>query len=226
MPRERRRGGRASPSACACRTCATDAPVNGGRPNSISYKTTPTAYTSARPSGACPPRQLGCDVVRGADDAGGAGRGLLRDPRDAEVDDLDVVCTAGVRHEDVLGLHVPVHDGLRVRDGQAVQHLRGDRDRPWRRDRALAPEQRPQVLAVDEVHHDREPVALHDEVADGDDVWRAERQQDRSLPEEPFHEVRVVRESARRTLIATCPLGPSASHTVPIAPRPMGVTSR
>ena len=62
------------------------------------------------------------------------------------------------------------------------------------REGAVLPQVAVQVGAVDEVHDQREQIALDDQVADADDVRVGQPQQHGALAQEAHHDVRVVRE--------------------------------
>ena len=102
----------------------------------------------------------------------------LGDPRDAEVDERDLLDPVLRVQEDVLGLHVAVHHPLRMRNRETIEDRAGDRDGASRLEGALPLNDVAELHTVDEVHDDREARALGHEVADRDDVRRAQREQD------------------------------------------------
>ena len=115
-------------------------------------------------------------------------------PRDAEVGEphrpgVEVLPLPGQQH--VVGLEVPVEDALAVGGGEPVEHRGHHGDGAVGRQRSAVGEHVAQRPAVDEVHDDREPVALDDQVADGDDVGVAQAGQDRALTDEPTDQVLV-----------------------------------
>jgi hypothetical protein len=101
---------------------------------------------------------LGRHVLVGAD--GAAGGGQLRDVgaqnrRDAEVEDLHGAVTGD---EDVARLEVPVDDRHVVRVRQHGRDLGGDGGRPADRQRPAGGEVGGQRYAVDELHHQEQPL--------------------------------------------------------------------
>ena len=98
--------------------------------------------------------------------------GLGDRPGDPEVGDLH---PAVAREHDVAGLHVPMDDAARVGGRQGPGDLGGDPGGLARRERTGPPQDRRQVLAVDELHDDERPVLVLTEVVDGDDVGVVER---------------------------------------------------
>ena len=79
--------------------------------------------------------------------AAGRSRGQLRQ---AEVQDLDETV---LRHHDVLGLQVPMHDAGLMRSGQALANLRGDLQQ-LPDSEAPAGEQLPQRRPLHALHRD------------------------------------------------------------------------
>jgi len=71
------------------------------------------------------PRLLGAHVVRGAEDLAGAGdTGILDDARDPKVhDERAARCTLD---HDIVGLHVAVHDALRMCVGESPTDVAQD----------------------------------------------------------------------------------------------------
>lgn len=122
--------------------------------------------------------------------------------------------------QDVLGLDVAVDDPGGVRGGEAVGDVRDDGDGGLGGQPAFAVEPGAQVGAPDQVHDEGEVVAVHHEVADGDDVRVVEPEQRGALLDEPADELWSDARSSRSSLMATGPSGPSPSHTVPALPRP------
>ena len=116
----------------------------------------------------------------GAEHAGHPDRRLLGEPGDAEVRQQHVRRVAP-SEQDVVGLDVPVQHAAAVGLGQRVEHADRDAHGLRGRQRLLGAQPLPQVGALDEVHDDREVLALDDEVADPDDVGVGEVEQDRPL---------------------------------------------
>ena len=124
-------------------------------------------------------RLLGRHVPGRAHDRAGLGRtdhgrqsgGVLRNRlgqfRQPEVEDLDVPV---LRHHQVLGLQVPVHDPGRMRLGETVGGLHRDVEKPLRRERFSRRQEFAKRLSVHELHRDvGRPVGFAD-VVDGQDV--------------------------------------------------------
>ncbi len=93
--------------------------------------------------------------------------------------------------QDVLRLDVAVHDARGVRGGQRVRHVGGDRDGGLGQQPAFAFQAGAQVGAAHQVHHQREVGAVHDEVADADDVRVVQGEQRGALLDEAADEVLV-----------------------------------
>ncbi len=85
-----------------------------------------------------------------------------------------------------------MHDAVGVARGQRVGDLGGEQSRRGRRERAVLAQVLVQVGALDEVHDQREQVALDDQVAGAHDVRVRQPEQDGALPQEAHHHVRVV----------------------------------
>jgi hypothetical protein len=87
-----------------------------------------------------------------------------------------------------------VHDACRVRGGQPVRHLGGQRGCLGGGEQTAARLPPPvYVAAGDQVHHQRELIAFDDHVVHGDHVGVAERHQGGALSHEPADRRRVVR---------------------------------
>ena len=114
--------------------------------------------------------------------------------RDAEVGEQRVQLAAVLLQQDVGRLQVAVDDAVGVARGERVGDLRGEQGRADRREGAVLPEVAVQVGALDQVHDERQQVALDDQVADPHDVGVGQAQQDGALAQEAHHDVRVVRE--------------------------------
>ncbi len=137
-------------------------------------------------------------VPGGPDDRAGergAGRlARLRDLRDAEIDELRRDAAARVlRDEDVLGLHVAVHDAAGVRRDERLHHRAHAPQRLVRGERFARVEGRAQVAPHQELLHDEERagprVAPH--VEHVDDVGVRDPRRHLGLPLEPLHDLRV-----------------------------------
>ena len=118
----------------------------------------------------------------------------------AEVEDLDV---AVVRHEDVLGLQVPVDDALAVRGGEALRDLERPVDRLLLR-HGRAVELAAQRLALEQLRHGVGDAVVRAEVEDREDVRMRERGDGLGLALEARERVGVRRSSCDgSTLTAT-----------------------
>ena len=121
--------------------------------------------------------------------------------------------------QDVLRLDVAVDDSGGVRGGEPVGDVRDDRDRGLGGEPPLAVEPGAQIGAADEVHDEREVVAVDDEVAYGDDVRVVEAEQGGALLDEAADELLVGREVLAQQLDGDGPFGPLAQpHRAGAAP--------
>ena len=119
-------------------------------------------------------RLLGAHVERGADDESGLGvaGGAVEVLDDAEVHQQRA--TGSVLDEDVVGLHVPMHQALLVGVLQGLEDGLGDRERPAHRQGAVRAEhlgERPSLAVGHHVEH--QPLGLAHEM-DGQRVGVAE----------------------------------------------------
>ncbi len=153
-----------SSSSLAVRPSCTSFPV------SACHIVAPTDQTSLRPSTwSQRPRACSGDMKAGVpiadpDLRGEAGRRQLAKAGDAEVEHLELART---REEDVRGLDVPVDDALRVRGGEHVEELVGDRQHVVFAE--LSPASYPPVLerlAVEQLGHEVERPVLGGVVVD------------------------------------------------------------
>lgn len=134
-------------------------------------------------------------VGRGADELVGAGEPRrVGEAGDAEVGEERVQLAAGLAEQHVGRLEVAVDDAVGVAGGERVGDLRGQQAGGDRGERSVLPQVAVEVGAVDQVHDEGEQVALHDEVADPDDVRVGEAEQDGTLAQEAHHDVRVARQ--------------------------------
>ena len=174
--------------------------------------------------------QLGRDVLRRADDLTTlVGRLTVGELGDAEVDDASPrVSRPGLGDEHVLRLEVAVHQALCVHRLEAEQDLAAELDGVARAHGAVLVEQDTQARAVDQVGDDRQRVALHHEVAHGDDVGVVDVGQQRPFPDEPRDDLRLARASAASSTLAAIGSPDSRTRprqTSPVEPRPMTVSS-
>ena len=115
---------------------------------------------------------LGSQIAGGAEDYPGKRRetagqcGILRELRDAEVEDLR---RAGFGQEDVLRLEIAMDQPARVRSHQAAGQGGGDAESIGRGDRPSA-DRRPQGLAVEQFGDQVRATVRHPHVEHLDDV--------------------------------------------------------
>ncbi len=110
--------------------------------------------------------------------------------------------------QDVLRLDVPVDDLGLVGGGQAVGHVRDDRDGGLGGETAFAVQAGAQIGAAYEVHDQGEVVAVHHEVPDGDHVGVVEPEQGGAFLYEAADQLLVGREVLTEQLDGDRPLGP------------------
>jgi len=128
-----------------------------------------------------------CEVGDGAEDGAGGRRGRLADGTgQAEIGDLD---GAVARHHHVLGLDVTVYETPTMGDGEGIEDGLGGGERPSEGERPVAPEDGPQVLAVDEFHREVERVLPESLVVHGHHVRVGQAGGGPRLPTEPGDEV-------------------------------------
>ncbi len=142
------------------------------------------------------PEELGRHVARGAQQSGRLHRRVVGEARDAEVGQPGL---RRVRHvspgeQHVVGFHVAVQAARPVRRRQGVEDHTGQRHGKIGGHRPVLPQVTAQVATLDEIHHDREPFALDDEVAHPHDVGVRQAQQDRAFLDEAGDDVGVARE--------------------------------
>ncbi len=83
-------------------------------------------------------------------------------------------------------------DAVGVAGGERVGDLGGEQRRGDRREGPVLAQVAVQVGALDEVHDQRQQLALDDQVTDPDDVGVRQPEQDGALPQEPHHDVGVA----------------------------------
>lgn len=110
--------------------------------------------------------------------------------------------------QDVLGLDVAVDDPGGVRGGEPVGDIRDDRDRGLGGEPALAVEAGTEIRTADQLHDEREVVAVHDEVTDGDHPGVVESEQGGALLDEAADQLLVRREILAQQLDGDGALGP------------------
>ena len=115
--------------------------------------------------------------------------GLGDRPRDPEVDDLDPPVRPD---QDVAGLHVAVDEASGVGGGEGPRDAGPDPRDLARRQRAAPPQDRREVLAVDQLHDDVRAARVLAVVVDRDDVGVAERGRRLRLLPEARREVGVA----------------------------------
>ncbi len=116
--------------------------------------------------------------------------------------------------EHVRGLDVAVHEAFRVRRVERMRHLRHDRERSTGLESAFVAEERTQVRALDEPHHQVQPAVELPGVVNRHDVWMLERHRELGLPREPLAEAFVGGELGRHHLQRHDPLQTEVARTV------------
>ena len=145
-------------------------------------------------------RLLGAHEVRGAHDLPRIGHGarVLPAVRDAEVGHQ---CAARARLEqDVVRLHVAVHDAAPVRVGERPRHLAQDARRLGRREGTARANPLAQRLALDVAHDEEDEAAGLADAMDGDDVRVREAGRHAGLADEPLARRRGTGEVGREDL--------------------------
>ena len=137
-------------------------------------------------------RLLGRDVVGGAEHAASGGEAaVVERPGDSEVGDLRAPLEV---HEHVLGLHVAVHEPLRVRRRQRARDLHCVRHRLHHRQAGAPPEPGLEGLALHVLEDDVGVAVVVSRVDDGDDVGVGEARHRPRLAAEALVLEGVVRE--------------------------------
>ena len=142
-------------------------------------------------------------------------------PGEAEVEDLDAPV---VQEEEVLGLDVAVDDALVVRGGQALRHARRVLGGLAHADRPLA-QPRAHRLALEQLRHHEEPIALLAGVVDRDDVGVRERRHRLRLGLEAGERVGVIGEVLGQDLDRHVALEAGVAGAVDL-PHPAGAERR
>lgn len=159
---------------------------------------------------------LGGQVVRRADDLGGLGAARGVDQLGhTEVGEQRRVRAAGAERalhveQDVLRLDVAVDHSGGVCGGEAVGDVGDDRHGGLGGETAFAVETGAQVGAAHQVHDQCQVVAVHHEVADGDDMGMIETEQGGALLDEAADEFLVGRQVLAEQLDGHRALGPLA----------------
>jgi hypothetical protein len=94
----------------------------------------------------------------------GGGSGDLRDP---EIEDLDLT---RAEHDHVRGLDVAVHDAFLVGEVKPVAELPHDVELVLQAELRLPGDDAPELLALEQLHHDEKPAVVLAHVVDDDDV--------------------------------------------------------
>ena len=159
------------------------------------------------------------DVVDGADEMT-VGRPTVGDAlRQPEVGEVDVLAAVLAVEEDVRRLHVAVDEPASMRRVQGVGDLARDRDRARRLQRALAPEERLEVRALDEAHRDEQAIVGLAGLVDRHHVRMVERRRDPRLAQEALAKARVLRVALGEELERHAALEPRIEGAVDL-PRP------
>ncbi len=135
-------------------------------------------------------RLLGAEVVDRSERRAGQGdRGLGDGPGDPEVGHLDL---ALARHEHVARLDVAMDEPVGMCGGNRAGDLGGQAGRLAGRQGAGSPDDRGEVLAIDELHHDERAGRIGAVVVDAHDPAIVERGRRLRLCAEPGEEVGVL----------------------------------
>ena len=175
--------------------------MNGATPVSISYSTTPSAYTSERPSSAKPCACSGEKYVAVPSTAPVFVSGSLASAR-AIPKSVTFTCPCGVMST-LPGFTSRCTTPLRVRERQRVGDLGGDARGVDRRERAVGVDHLAQRLAGHVLHHDEGRAVLLAPVVDRDDVRVVQAGGRLRLAAEPLDVGRVGRERGASTFTAT-----------------------
>ncbi len=155
---------------------------------------------------------LGREVRGGAHHRAGARERVARlRTGDAEVGDLHLTLW---RDQHVAGLHVAVHDAVRVRERQRVGDLGRDAHRVRRGETFVRLQDLAQRLAGDVLHHDEGGVVLLAPVVDRDDVRVVESGRGLRLASEAFDVGGVRRELGKEHLHRDAPVEQSVVSEV------------
>lgn len=161
-------------------------------------------------------QQFRRQILRGADQTGRRRLAILEQTRDAEVRQLHLP-VRGQQH--IVRFDVAVQHLLPVRVHETVQHRGGDLDSPagsqWPIDECGA-----QRATADVLHHDRQLLALGDQVADRDDSGVPEPDQDRAFAQESAHQFVVGHELRPQQLRRDRLLGTPVDAAPDLARRP------
>ncbi len=140
-------------------------------------------------------------------------RGILRELRDAEVQDLR---RARPGHEDVLGLEIAMHQPARVRGHQSARQGGGDAAGVGRGDRPSA-NRRSQGLAVEQFRDQVRAAVRHPHVEHFDDIRVVERCGDPRFLQEPLDRVPIAALRVRQRLERDVPTEPRVSRAVDVS---------
>ena len=159
--------------------------------------------------------ELGRHVVGRAGDGGGEARGVLQQPRHAEVAQLEaalaVLAPPGAQ-EHVVRLDVAVQHALAVGVVQGLQDERGGGGRPGGLQRPVLPQDPPQGSALQVVHDDGQILAVDDEIDHGHNARMPQTQQDCAFSHKPVDDgvvLQVLRpQELGRHAPAAAALGP------------------
>ena len=137
--------------------------------------------------------------------------GIARQP---EVRQIAVLAPALRRHEDVRGLDVPMHETPLVRGVERLADLRAQLERPNRLQRPLTPEQRREILTLDEAHRDPQLTVRLPRRVHRHDVGVVERRRQPSLTQEPLPETPISRQLRRDQLQRHPPVEPQVVRQI------------
>ena len=181
-------GARGSFVTIAWRTSATTPPSNGTVPREDLVEERSQREDVGPGVGPLPTDLLWRHVVRRAHDRSGPGDVGGPEPRQPEVEDLDV---PGRLDVDIAGLQVPVDDALGVGEREAVAQLHHDLELPAQVAERALPQGLAQVEPLEELHRHVGDPGLLAEVEHGDDVRVVEPCRRLRLALEALPELRV-----------------------------------
>jgi hypothetical protein len=144
---------------------------------------------------------------------GTARLGIGRCAGEAEVEDLHAAVS---RDEQVLRLEISVDDALRVRRGQALQHLPAVIDRLRGRERASI-EDLAQRLTLEQLQHHEHRALVPADVVDRQDVRMGEPGDDPRFALESGHRVGERHDARRQELDRDQPAQPEVTRPIDLA---------
>ena len=129
-------------------------------------------------------------MLPGLDGQSAQARALSRQ-RDFRQPEIQNLCLSSIRHEDIRGLDVAMHDALRVRGVQSVRDLNAQIEQSLDLQR-LARDPMAERLPLQQLHRDKAaPIGLVN-LIDGADIRMVQRRRSLGLPLKPAEGLRVV----------------------------------